>query len=98
MDDHAGKEALIYQSFKERMGKTGEFQMKFDLPNVMKHSVDLDQLTKPFTKDEIDSVIKEMPADIAPGPDGSNGLFLKSCWNIIKEDFYQLCFQFYEGV
>jgi hypothetical protein len=38
-----------------------------------------------------------MPLDKAPGPDSFNGQFLKSCWHIIKEDIYQLCFDFYDG-
>ena len=48
----------------------------------------------PFTRQEIDNVIKEMPGDRAPGADGFNGTFLKACWRIIKEDFYALCDQF----
>jgi hypothetical protein len=46
---------------------------------------------------EIDNVVKLMPVDKAPGPDGFNGQFLKSCWHIIKQDIYQLCFDFYDG-
>ena len=38
-----------------------------------------------------------MAPDIAPGSDGFNGCFLKSCWHISKHDFYQLFFDFYEG-
>jgi hypothetical protein len=38
-----------------------------------------------------------MPADKSPGPDGFNGQFLKTCWHIIKEDIYGLCFDFYDG-
>ena len=38
-----------------------------------------------------------MPADKSPGPDGFNGFFIKSCWHIIKEDFYTLCFDFFNG-
>ena len=97
IEDHIGKEALIYQSFKERLGTSREFQMKFELANNIKKRNDLDQLAVPFTKEEIDVVIKELPADRAPGPDGFTGLFLKSCWHIIKEDFYELCDQFHEG-
>ena len=37
-----------------------------------------------------------MPADKAPGPDGFNSQFLKTCWHIIKEDIYQLCHDFHE--
>jgi hypothetical protein len=57
----------------------------------------LEELSVPFTTQEIDAVINSMPLDKAPGPDGFNGQFLKSCWHIIKEDIYKLCDDFYEG-
>jgi hypothetical protein len=38
-----------------------------------------------------------MPTDKAPGPDGFNGLFLKKCWHLVKEDFYNLCDNFFHG-
>jgi hypothetical protein len=58
----------------------------------------LDSLVEPFTTTEIDKVIKLMPMDKSPGPDDFNERFLKSCWHIIKEDFYQLCQDFYNGL
>ena len=36
-----------------------------------------------------------MPTDKAPGPDGFNGMFMKRCWSIIKNDFYALCEEFF---
>lgn len=42
--------------------------MKFNLQNIIKKVEGLDQLTVPFTNEEIDVVIKEMSADRAPGP------------------------------
>lgn len=71
--------------------------MKFNLPSIIKRVDGLDGLITPFTHEEIDSVIKEMPADRAPGPDGFNGCFLKRCWHIIREDFYKLCDDFHAG-
>jgi hypothetical protein len=71
--------------------------MKFDLPSIIKKIDGLDVLTVPFTREEIDQVVKQMPGDRAPGPDGFNGSFLKSCWHLIKEDFYKVCMDFYEG-
>jgi hypothetical protein len=38
-----------------------------------------------------------MPIEKALGLDGFNALFLKKCWPIIKNDFYKLCNEFYEG-
>jgi hypothetical protein len=56
----------------------------------------LEELTVPFTKKEMDDVIKHMPADRAPGPDGYNGLFLKKCWPIIQNEFYRLAANFFD--
>jgi len=42
-------------------------------------------------------VVVVVVVDKAPGPDGFNGLFMKRCWDIIKEDFYKLCDDFFEG-
>ena len=97
VDDHASKESVIYQSFKERLGTSSKHEMKFDLARIIKRLEDLDQLTVPFTHQEIDDVIKYMSADRASGPDGFTGHFLKTYWPVIKEDFYKLCNQFHEG-
>ena len=45
--------------------------------------------------DEMDTVMKEVPIDKAPEPDGFNGKFLKKCWPIIKEDVYTLICEFF---
>ncbi|WVZ69147.1 LOW QUALITY PROTEIN: hypothetical protein U9M48_017983 [Paspalum notatum var. saurae] len=39
-----------------------------------------------FTEEEIWGIIREMPSEKAPGPDGFTGLFFKTTWSIIKED------------
>jgi hypothetical protein len=71
--------------------------MLFDLESLIHPISGLEELFVPFTTQEIDAVINNMPLDKAPGPDGFNGQFLKSCWHIIKEDIYKLCYEFYEG-
>lgn len=71
--------------------------MRFNLSSLLRADVDFDSLTVPFTHDEIDAVVKEMPPDRAPGPDGFNGAFIKACWPIIKDDFYHLCEEFHDG-
>jgi hypothetical protein len=71
--------------------------MLFDLHTLIQPTPGLEELSIPFTKEEIDAVIKSVPIDKSLGPDGFNGKLLKSCWHIIKDDMYDLCFQFYEG-
>lgn len=57
----------------------------------------LEELDAPFTQEEVEAVIKEMPSEKSPGPDGFIGLFYKTCWNIIKEDLTQAIFSFYSN-
>ena len=97
VEDHAGKESIMFQTFKERMGSSAGHNMKFDLPRIIRKCEGLEALTVPFSNEEIDRVIREMPANRAPGPDGLIGVFLKRCWPIIKEDFYNLYHQFRKG-
>ena len=70
--------------------------MGFDLPSLITLSVDLDSLVSSFTKEEIDSLIKRLPTNKALGLDGFNGLFIKKCWPLIKNDFCGLCLDFFE--
>jgi hypothetical protein len=71
--------------------------MHFNLQELIQ-THNLEDIEVPFTRKDIDKVIKEMPCDKAPGPDGFNGQFLKKCWHIIKEDIYALCFDFFSGL
>jgi hypothetical protein len=71
--------------------------MHFDLSSLIEPTPGLQELSTPFTTEEIDEVFRTMPIDKAPGPDGFNGKFLKTCWQVNEEDIYKLCFDFYEG-
>ena len=93
--DHEGKAAMLYTAFKGRMGVSNQPQMQFDLNSMINANVDLSSLVQPFTREEIDLLIKRIPIDKAPGPDGFNSMFVKRCWQIIKDDFYKLCDAFF---
>ena len=64
--------------------------MAFNLSYFLEINSELTWLEDPFTKEEIDSVVRNLPNDKALGPDGFNGLFIKKCWSTIKEDFIRL--------
>lgn len=78
IDDHAGKESILFEAFRDRMGKSNPPHMRFNLSKLLRSSVNFDGLTTPFTHDEIYVVVKEMPPDRAPSPDGFNGTFSES--------------------
>jgi hypothetical protein len=94
--DHRCKEAIIWDEFNNRLGSTTTPLMLFDLHHLIAPR-DLTSLLQSYTHDEIDKVVKEMPTNKAPGPDGFNGAFYKSCWETIKHDIYQLCDKFFSG-
>jgi hypothetical protein len=70
--------------------------MHFDLSNLIQERF-LQSIEVSFTREDIDMVVAKLPSNKAPELDGFNGLFLKKCWHIIKENIYQLCFDFFEG-
>uniref|UniRef100_A0A0A8ZA07 Reverse transcriptase domain-containing protein n=1 Tax=Arundo donax TaxID=35708 RepID=A0A0A8ZA07_ARUDO len=77
------------------MGCSDSPEMQFNLDGIIHIEEDLSNLVEPFTTEEIDTAVKNMPTDKSLGPDGFNGKFLKKCCHIVKEDFYQLVQEFY---
>jgi hypothetical protein len=94
--EHHQKAAILWKAFKQRLGTTSNTHMMFELKDLIPHN-DLSSLDVPFTNEEIDEVIKHMPNDKVPGPDGFNGKFIKKYWRIIKGQFYELCRKFYDN-
>ena len=79
------------------MGQTAEPQMHYNLDDLFSTQEGLEFLSAPFTREEIDNVVKQMPIDKAPGPDDFNRMFFKKYEHSIKEDMYQLCNDFFTG-
>nr|XP_020149932.1 uncharacterized protein LOC109735140 [Aegilops tauschii subsp. strangulata] len=76
--DHSQMEGIIWNCFQNRMGSSRGIVMGLDLSSLITHVDGLDILTKPFEKEEMDNVLRHMPVDKTPGPDGFNGLFFKN--------------------
>ena len=47
-------------------------------------------LTRPFSLDELDLVIKDMKSNTAPGPNGYSVEFFKAFWPLIREDVKEM--------
>jgi len=97
LTSHSDKEFLLWNEYKERLG-TSDFSGFNCNPSVfLERNEGLSFLESPFSNDEIDAVIKELPNDKSPGPDGFTNEFLKRCWPVIKGDFYNLVNAFYHN-
>jgi len=55
---------------------------------------DVEHLEEDVSIEDIHNVIKALPNYHASGPDGFNGLFIKKCSHIIKDDFFRLFYDF----
>jgi hypothetical protein len=99
INDHDGKAGILWEAFKDRMGKSDNHVMHFNLHEFIGEGMsdDLrDPLEAPISKEEIEEVVKGLPNEKSPGPDGFNNKFIKNCWHIIGEDIVQLIQDFYD--
>lgn len=94
---YEAKADLLWSAYKDRLGSSNTIQMPDNLEDLIPVVENLDLLDSPFTHEEIDNVVNNLPTDKAPGPDGFNTDFIKKCWPIIKTDFYALCESFRKG-
>ena len=87
MCDHDDKAALLWSCYRNRVGINDDTTMLFNLSQIItiQHNVDFEAIEAPFTAKEIDDIIKEMPADKSPGPNGFNGAFMKKCWPLDRK-------------
>jgi hypothetical protein len=91
---HEEKAALLWNSFKERLGISEISQMLFNLRDMLLPVDGLESLEAPFTKEEIDDIVAKLPNNKS---DGFTNKFIKGCWPLLAEDFYWLCNAFNES-
>jgi hypothetical protein len=87
ISDHTNKSTLFYQEFQSRMGCSVPINLQFELHNIVPRCGNLDHLCLPFSHEEIDNIILDLPSNKAPGPNGSSNMFFKQAWHTIKKDF-----------
>jgi hypothetical protein len=98
--DHDGKASILWKAFKDRMGKFDSPQLLYNVQQLYGGGMDnetKESLECPFTEEEeVDEVVKDLPNDKSPGPDGFNNEILKSFWTIIADDIKSMIRDFFE--
>ena len=84
--EHDHKEDIIHDHFASVMGRGPSRVMDLNWENLHFGEVGMEGIDAPFTVEEVQQAINQMPSNKAPGPDGFTGAFFKKCWSIIKED------------
>ncbi|KAM3020904.1 hypothetical protein ACUV84_040901 [Puccinellia chinampoensis] len=85
--DQQEMEELATEFFTDLIGQPKERVEEINLDALGLSRLNLDDLEANFTEEEIWSVVKNLPADKSPGPDGFSVLFFQKCWATIKVDF-----------
>jgi hypothetical protein len=66
LSEHEEKAAVLWNTYRSRMCESTNPKVMFQLQHIISSQVDLSHLVEPFTNDEIDKCIKEMPSERAP--------------------------------
>jgi hypothetical protein len=83
---HDEKQRVAQSHFTAAIGRANPRPISFNWDALNLPSPNLEGLDDAFTEKEVKEAIMDMPSDKAPGPDGFNGKFFKTCWDIIKGD------------
>ena len=88
------KEAVSYfrNIFQEEIKPRPRFE-NLEFKRLLPSHISL--LTDPFTHKEIDMAVASCEGNKAPGPDGFNFNFVKSSWEVIKHDIYDIVQKFW---
>lgn len=65
--DHDEKAKLMWETFKDRLGRSEYNGMLYNLNNILPTSEMLNELEAPFSKQEIDEVVSQLPNNKSPG-------------------------------
>ena len=77
---------LLHDYFLQILGQDTVREATLNFGALQLPQTDLEGLDADFSEEEVWAVIKEMPPDKAPGPDGFTGSFYKTAWPVIRGD------------
>jgi hypothetical protein len=92
---HEDKHRLVFNHYKAHIGSCLQRRHLINFEELHWQPRDLQHLELPFSEHEVEEMIRAMPKEKAPGPDGFIGTFFKSCWHTIKVDLMRAINQFY---
>lgn len=88
----------ITNFYKDLFGHAETSPISLNIDNIdLIPNQDVEDLTKPFTLDELGEVVFGMEKNKSPGPDGFPADFYQHFWEIVKTDLMNLLNDFHNG-
>jgi hypothetical protein len=84
--EEEAKADIVFSYYNELLGSAFVRQHRIDLSQLQIPQLDLSELVVPFSPEEVARIVRESPADRAPGPDGFNGAFFRAAWEVVGPD------------
>jgi exonuclease III len=97
--DQSRKEEIFFDAYSGLLGQINnrEFSLDLEALGLPSRGDLLEDLGGIFSEEEVWKVIKEIPADRAPGPDGFVGAFYHKAWAVIKPEIMAAILKLYVG-
>ena len=78
----------LYTNKKENLEEMDKFLEKYNLPRL--NQDEIEKMNRPITTTEIETVIKKLPTNKSPGPDGFTGKFYQTFREDLTPTFLKL--------
>jgi hypothetical protein len=73
---------IVFSYYNDLLGTAFSRSHRIDLAQLDLPRLDLTDQISPFSAEEVATIVRETPADRAPGPDEFSGAFYKAAWEV----------------
>ena len=82
----------LYANKMDKLEEMDKFLEKYNLPRLNQEKIE--NINRPITSTEIETVIKNLPTNKSPGPDGFTGEFYET----FREDLTPILLKFFQNI
>lgn len=96
LSDPKALKAKMFNFFRNHFSyHSRKWSMDLEFNFKRLRDIDVASLEKPFSMEEIKEVVWSYDENKAPGPDGFNLCYFRKCWEVVKEDLFEMMVKFF---